>query len=446
MLIGEKLRRFGADKVAFLILLVIGLLIAQYVVSSRSALELSESINLKGSGLTVSLPVGNNWKRTTSDFVFVDNEFRLAAQLQISSDSGITAIWRYSIIPLKIAPAERFAQLANAVNGKIIASGSDKYGYFTYDYATIIGEGGLIMIGTTVLPNDRILTLQVAQKGTGTELAEKVFKALLASAKYFDDNAYAKGLNFLNEFKNSHLPSLPLTELNSQNLVDFFRIKDSAGNSIGFTTDSLTYTSEPNDGFNFTLSSLFFYSPSFKTIAEQSFFRADTTLTIFDWSVKEGNQLANRQEITRLQLDKNKIVTIEKSGRIEQFPFTNIMMPESLFDLVVADFLKSNFDSLYIEILLSDGTIAPVMLSRIKSTQTSALPARSAAQADFFGVFTANIKMYYDGSGRLVSSELQGNLTYRRERTTKASIFADFPQWLSKIEQIEQYRDKRKNK
>jgi hypothetical protein len=332
------------------------------------------------------------------------------------------------------------------VNGKIITSGSNKYGHFTWDYATIVGEGGQLMIGTTVLPNDRVLTLQVAQKGTGSELAEKVFKALLASAKYLDDNAYAKGLNFLNEFKNSYLPSLPLTELNGQNLVDFFRIKDSAGNSVGFTTDSLTYTSEPNDSYNFTLSSLFFYSPSFKTIAEQSFFRSDTTLTIFDWAVKEGNQLANRQDLTHLQLDKNKIVTIERSGRIEQLPFTNIMMPESLFDFVVADFLKSNFDALYLEILVADGSIAPVMLSRIKSNETAALPERSAAQAEFFGSFAANLKMYYDGSGRLVSSELQGSLSYRRERTTKASIFADFPQWLSKIEQIEQYRNKRKAK
>jgi hypothetical protein len=443
---GEKLRRFGADKVAFLILLIIGLLIAQYVVSSRSALELSDSINLKGSGLTVSLPVKNNWKRTTSDFVFTENEFRIGAQLQISNDSAITVIWRYSILPVKVAPAERFAQFANAVNGKIITSGSNKYGHFTWDYATIVGEGGQLMIGTTVLPNDRVLTLQVAQKGTGSELAEKVFKALLASAKYLDDNAYAKGLNFLNEFKNSYLPSLPLTELNGQNLVDFFRIKDSAGNSVGFTTDSLTYTSEPNDSYNFTLSSLFFYSPSFKTIAEQSFFRSDTTLTIFDWAVKEGNQLANRQDLTHLQLDKNKIVTIERSGRIEQLPFTNIMMPESLFDFVVADFLKSNFDALYLEILVADGSIAPVMLSRIKSNETAALPERSAAQAEFFGSFAANLKMYYDGSGRLVSSELQGSLSYRRERTTKASIFADFPQWLSKIEQIEQYRNKRKAK
>ncbi|MEN6384419.1 MAG: hypothetical protein ABFD79_04405 [Phycisphaerales bacterium] len=442
---GEKLRRFGADKIAFLILLIAGLLIAQLLISSKTTFKLSPPISLKGSGLEVSLPASNNWKQLTSDFVLINNEFRLASELRISSDSMITCVWRYMLLPKQLKAVEYFQQIAAAMQGHLTSSGTQKYGQFTFDFARIDSSSTTLFIGTTMLPNGRILTLEVAQKGSGVELADKLFKSLLASAKYYEENSFAKGLQFLKKFKNQFLPELSEVELKGQTITDYFRLKDNSGNSIGFTTDSLSYTAEPNDGYSFAVSSLFFFSPSSKTLAEQSFFRSDINLTIFDWSVRAGDLQTNRQQTTHLGLKSN-IIEIEKSGRIEQLPFTNIMIPECLFDLLTADFLKSNYDTIYIETILSDGRIAPVLLSRIKSSETAALPERSAAQADFFGEFTSIYKLYYDGSGRLVSAEIQSTVPYRRERTTRASIFADFPQWLTKIQKMEQFNNQNKKK
>jgi hypothetical protein len=444
---GEKLRRFGADKIAFLILLIVGLLIAQFFISSRTSFKLSPAISLKGTGVEVSLPASNNWKQLTNDFILVNKEFQLAAEMQISSDSKIQVVWRYALVPIKVESAEKFSQIAAVMQGHIIKTGTDKFGQFTFDYAKIDSGDTILFVGTTVLPNERILTLEVAQRGAGIELAEKLFKALLASAKYYEDNSFAKGDHFLKEFKNEFLPELPTTDLKSQNVTDYFRLKDTANNSIGFTTDTLNYTAEANDNYTFAVSSLFFFSPQSKTIAEQSFFRSDIKLTVFDWLVREGDLQTNRQQSIHLQLGKDNIITIEKDGRIEQLLFTNIMIPESLFDLLTADFLKSNYDTIYIEALLTDGRIAPVILSRIKSSETAALPERSAAQADFFGSeFPSIHKLYYDGSGHLVSAEVQGSLAYKRERTTRTSLFADFPQWLNKIQQMEQYKNQNKKK
>lgn len=446
MINGEKLRRFGVDKLAFLLMLLIGLGIAQLIIKSRTKVEVSEPIKLKGTGLEVSMPKSGSWKLLTSDFTYIDKEFRLAAQLQISSNSAISAIWRYFLLPLSSGPSERFEQYAESMQGHIVSSGTKQFGQFTFDFAKIEAGQTTAFIGTTTLPNERVLTLEVGQRGTGTELAENVFKTLLATAKYYDQNAFAKGTEFLKKFKTAFLPEFIAEDLASQNLSDYFRVKDTAGNSIGFTTDSLTYTAEPNNGYNFTLSSLFFFSTASKTLAEQSFFQSDTKLNVFEWLVREGDLQANRQQSIRLLLDHNEVITIEKTGRIQHLPFTNIMMPESLLDMAIAEFLKSDYDTIYLEAILSDGRLAPVILSRINSSATAALPERSAAQADFFGDFTATHKCYYDGSGRLVSSEIQSGISYRRERTTRASIFADFPQWLTKIQQMEQYENKSKNK
>lgn len=442
---GEKTRRLGGDKIAFLIMLILGLLLARLLIVSKNNFKLSESIGLKGTGLEVSMPTSNGWKPLSNDFVYQENEFQLASQMQISSDSVITAVWRYTMVPTNVDPNERFGQLATVLQGHIASKATQKFGQFTYDWAKIESKDTILFVGSTVLPNQRTLTLEVGQKGVGDELAEKIFKALLATARYNTDNSFARGLDLLNKFKTSFLPQIEQTDLSAQNQSDYFRIKDAAGNSIGFKTDALSYTAEPNDNYPLSSASLFFFSPSFNTVAEQSLFRSDVNLSAFDWMVKEGNLLANRQTTTHMLLQ-NKIVTIDISGKVNQIPFTNIMIPESLFEMVVADFLESDYETIYMEVLLSNGRVSSVILSRIKSSETAALPERSACQADFFGGFTALHKMFYDGRGRMVSAEIQGNIPYRIERTTRAEIFEDFPQWLNKMQQIEQYQNKKRNK
>jgi len=68
------------------------------------------------------------------------------------------------------------------MQGHIVSSGTKQFGQFTFDFAKIEAGQTTAFIGTTTLPNERVLTLHVGQRGTGTELAENVFKTLLATA------------------------------------------------------------------------------------------------------------------------------------------------------------------------------------------------------------------------------------------------------------------------
>jgi len=438
----EKLRRMGLDKAASLILLMLGLIIAKFVISSKTSFNLSGSIALKGTGLEVSMPSSENWKLLSNDFKYENNEFRISAIMRISSDSAISATWRYLLIPQKTDPNERFLQIAASLQGHIQYAGAEEFGQFIFDYARIESQKAFIFVGTAVLPNGRNLVLEVVGQGTAVELSEKLFKALLASAKYNADNSFVKGALFLDDFKNKFMPDVADADLSEQMISDYYRIKDTAGNTIGFTTDTLSYSDQSDNNLPLSSGNLLFYSPSSDTFAEHSLFRSDTKLTSFDWTISQGFMLTNRQQRTIIQLRAD-VLTIEKSGRFEQMPFTEIMIPDSLFDLVVASFLKSDFSTLYIESLQADGRISPVILSRIKSTETAALPERSAAQADFLGAVATSQKMYFDGRGRLVSADIQGNFTFRLERTTRAAILADFPQWLDKIQQLEQSQNKK---
>ncbi|MFA5291581.1 MAG: hypothetical protein WC496_00950 [Phycisphaerae bacterium] len=437
----EKLRRWGLDKAAFFGLLLLGLLLAKLLISSRTDFKLSEPVGVKGTGLTVSVPADGGWKSLSDSFKYEDNEFRLASLMQINSNSAISLRWRYLLQPSQEGASQQFEAMAASVQGKIESVKSEKFGDFTFDYAQISSEKAVVLCGTTVLPDGKVITLEVAHKGLGGDLAEKIFKALLASVKYLPDNPLTKGVEFLKNFKASYSEILP-----RQGHRDYYHIKDTRGNTIGFSTDSISYSADSNDDSAVTFAGISFISSSYNTYTEQTVFHSDISLRRFDWTIKQGSLLTNRQQPTHIQLDDENVLTVQKNDVINKFYFTDSMVPDVIFDRVVAEFLKSKFDTVMLEIILSDGKIAPVILSRIKTSETSVLPAQSAAQVEFFGAYTVHQKMYFDGQKGLLSAEIQGSFSYRLERTTRADILADFPQWLDKIQMMEQYQMKKGSK
>ena len=54
-----NIKNIGGDKIALLGLIVVSLLIARFIVVSKSVILLSEPITLTDTGLSVSMPEGN---------------------------------------------------------------------------------------------------------------------------------------------------------------------------------------------------------------------------------------------------------------------------------------------------------------------------------------------------------------------------------------------------
>jgi hypothetical protein len=433
----EKLRQIGLDKVAFLILLVLGLVAAKFIISYGSKLEVTQPLALKGTGLEVAVPSGESWKRLSNGFKYENNAFSFTSVMQISSDSTITVQWQYALLPTKKTILERLQVEAQAAKGRIESSESGKFGNFDFDFAKIVSEKVTVFYGTTTLPDGRILILEVGQAGRGIDLAEKIFRNLLASVKYNPDNPVVKGTELLKTFKGSLAALLPQVSA-----VNYYRLKDTRGSSIGFTTDSIGFSADGNENSAISATSLLFLSSGFNVYAEQSIFFSNISLTKFDWAIKQGNLLTNREVPLHIMLN-DQLMTIQRQNIAEKLGYTDSMLPDPLFVLAVEAFLKSNFDSVMFDIVISEGKIAPVILSRINSPETSVLPAESAANVEFFAANTVTQKMYFDGEYKLLSADIQGGMPYRIERTSRADIIADFPQWLDRIQQMEQYQHKK---
>ena len=55
-------KKYGIDKIAFLGLFILSILIAQLIVKSNSKILFSEPIELAHSGLSLSVPLGRGWQ------------------------------------------------------------------------------------------------------------------------------------------------------------------------------------------------------------------------------------------------------------------------------------------------------------------------------------------------------------------------------------------------
>jgi hypothetical protein len=433
---GEKLRRIGLDKIALLLLLLTGLFFARLIISSRTDFKLSKPVALQGSGLAVSVPAGGGFKQLSDNFQYNDNEFRLSCVMQISNDAAVSVHWRYFLLPFKETIPERFEEQASDIGGHIEKTSSKQFGQFTFDYAEIVSEktATLLLSGTTQLPDGRTLTLEVTQRGQNIDFTEKIFNSLTASVTFTPDNPLAKGAELLKNFRLKDLADIAQKKTGQ----NYYYIKNYTGQNLGFITDAINIKADSHDANSLIAASLYFIHPGINSFAEQSLLCCDPNLRSFKWVSQQSDLLINRDLTTSIELNREGTVTVQKRNVVKDFVLTSTMLPEILSDTLIESFLQSDFNSVMVDMILPDGRIAPALITRAKPQKTTQSNISSAIKVISFGTGADYQTMYFDGDGKILLSEVHGTISYKLERAERDRIIADFPQWLEKLEQIEQ--------
>ena len=440
----EKLRRIGLDKVALFFLLLAGLFFAKLITSSRTDFKLSGPVTLQGTGLAVSVPAGGGFKQLSDSFQYDDNEFRLSCVLQISSNATVSVHWRYFLLPFEKAVSERFETQASAIAGHIEKTGSEQFGQFTFDYVKIVSDFGelnraektviLLFSGTTRLPDGRTLALEVTQKGQHIDFAEKIFDSLAASVTFTPVNPLSKGTELLNNFRSKDLADMT----QKKTTQNYYYIKNYTDQNLGFITDAVGFKPHSADANSLAAANLYFIHSGINAFAEQSLFVSEPNIQTFKWASQESDLLINRDSATSIGLGRDGLITVQKRNAVQNFTFTLTMLPEILLDIFVNSFLQSSFDSVMIDVILPDGRIAPALITRAEPQKPAEPNTASTVKVVFFGAGTDYQTMYFDSDGKILLSEVHGKISYKLERTERDRIIADFPQWLEKIQRVEQ--------
>jgi len=223
--------KIGGDKIALLGLFILALLIAHFIVASKSALVLSEPIILAHTGLSVSMPTGNGWE-SEKQWQYQGNAFSVSSNLTLGSNKP--AAWahcRYLLAVQTGSPQIRFEQKASELNGEIVKTDRTITDTLIFNWVLIEKPQTPLsfIFGTAELPNNCQLDIEVYQIMGDAEMAERTFKGIVKSLSFESTNRCSIVKKFpeqsgnilrmnkiLKGFQLCGVPNIPFRVLNSR--------------------------------------------------------------------------------------------------------------------------------------------------------------------------------------------------------------------------------------
>ena len=411
-----EMKKYSADKIALLGLFVLALLIARFITASRSAVVLTEPIELNHTGLSVSIPAGNGW-RTKKQWRYQQNNFALRSDfVPVSGSIKAQVNCRYFLAVPDTDPQVRFKQKAASIDGVITETNRIQTGPLTVDWVHIEKPETLsdIFFGTARLPDNRQLDIEVLQTTGDTDLAERAFKAVTESLKFEDNQLLKAGTEIITQIKNmglnhfldsrfeNRLQNDPA--LYDQNQQSFFLVKNSARQTLGFMTNVFR-NSDRVLPLNIEAAS-FSYIRGRYPREQTTLFQSDNSFDEFIWEI-QTTSLTGRWVI-EIVLNQGEIITVNKlnpRAKEESYQLNPAAIPKVLLEPVFRQMLDSEHNKFIVDVIGADGTVVPALVSKIDTEQK--------------GRYIFRLR-FLDGRGFF-------------EHTTMENILKQFPEWADYI-------------
>ncbi len=419
-------RKLGGDKLALLGLFVLALLAARLVVALKSAIVLSEPIELPRAGLSVSVPMGAGWD-SDEKWEFRENAFVVSGTLTLTSGNPIAQVrCRYLLAAEPTGHQIRFEQKASEFGGTIVRTDQIRIAALTVDWVHIQKPEILLdtFMGTAALPNNRQLDIEVYQVTGDTELAEQTFKAIVKSLDFKDNQLLGAGAQIVETIKRKGLGSL----LGSRAQQTFYLIKDSAGHTIGFATDVLT-DAGGDAPFNIQAAG-FSYIEGRHTLEQATSFQCRDNLDEFVYRSQARSGTGGSG--TEAVFDRTGTMTVTKSGvrpEEETYRLGPAAIPDVFLDQVLAQMLDCHAEEIVVDMVEAHGKITPMFVSKIKAAKDN------AGGQDAAYVFKLELldgrgfyeQVYLDEQKQIYKMLLQQQEMYIVERRTAEDIIREFP-------------------
>lgn len=420
-------KKYAADKIAFLGLLLIGLLAAFLIITSRSAIVLSEPITLSHTGLSVSIPAGNGW-HSQKQWKHLENEFILSSVFD--PGSGQPLFWAgcfYKLAEKKTSPQTRLEQKAAEIGGQILKIEQINTAVLDIDWAHIKKPDGLssTFFATITLSDARQLDIEVTQITGETKLAEQAFNLIIASLQFEGNHLLEAGSEIITNIKNTGLNSL----FSDKAKEVFFLLRDSKKHPIGFTIDTFADAGQQNQ-LSIQVANLL-YLPG--RLGQEQITSLHSQNNLSQFVIKNEISTLRGRTGTEITLDKAGLTTIRKFGpqsKEKTYQLSSAAIPDILSELIFTQMLNSNYDQILVDLLTGEGKIIPTLVSRIQSDDT-VLNEKEIAHAlkvellDGRGFFEF---VYFDSQGLITKTIVHQDDVYILDRSDAETILALFPE------------------
>lgn len=419
-----NLRNLEADKIVLLGLFVLSLLIAHLIVSVKTAIVLSEPIELAHTGLSVSIPVGKGW-RSEKLWQYHQNVYTLSSNFIIGGDRP-TALGYclYTLTAETAAPQKWFEQKAAEIDGKIIETNQERINALTIDWAHIEKPELLrdTFLGMIELPNNRRLSIEVTHQITSEfDLAEKIFRQIISSINFEDNQLLKAGIELVSEIKGKGIDSF----LDYQSRQANFFIKEPGQQTIGFMIDILI-DSDQDAPFNIRAAGHIYG----ENLREQAtLFRCKNNFAEFVWQ-SETNSITGRND-TEITLDEAGILTIldSEAQTISRYHLSPAAIPDVFAEQLFRQMIESNVKKSIVEIIDADGKITPTLASVIEDEEnvTASEDAAYVIKLEFLDGQGFYQIVYLNDKRQITKVIIQQNKRYILESTSIEDIAREFP-------------------
>ncbi len=357
-----KLNRYVSDKLVFLGFLILGLIIARFLVGLRGQLLLSEPIKLNHTGLSISMPQGNAWQ--------CDNEWKYEASSYIlssffyPSSKNPTAIaeCKYHLAAIEKEPEKIFEQAATDISASIVNREQTQVENLIIEWARLQKQDTLpvVFVATVELPYNRRLDIKVYQIAGEADWIKKVFTSIIESIQFEDNQLLKAGGEIVEELKNAGISQL----LNDSNRQVHFFIKDHRKRIVGFSTEAIFY-SETKTRLGFQSAGML-YMRANPPKEQVSFFQCDNRFDEFEWK-SEFSSIRGRKGVELAQSDTGIMNIKTFIGRTEEqkYHLGSAAVPDVFIDFAFADMLKRGDEKVVFDLIDAEGKIVPLLVKRI---------------------------------------------------------------------------------
>jgi len=429
----DKIRRYSADKLAFLGLLVLTVLIARLITTSRSKLLFSEPIILNESGLSISIPVGNGWK-SEKKWNYYENAFSLSSDfLPTAGLSLARAECRLLLAAAKTDPQTSFNQRASALEGVIVQTDRKFTDAFALDWAHITDRRTRsdIFVGMASLPYNRRLDIEVRQAIDEVDLARRIFERIATGIRFEENQLLKKGSQIVEQIKNAGIGS----SLHNRRQEGYYLVKMPEKGAIGFLVEEIA--DSPESELNITAKALLHLRD--RAVSEQTtFLQSNDSFDEFVWE-GQGSSFFGR---TRIQLRRtgDGALTVVKvgprPGQNEYLPGT-AAIPADFFELFLNQMLRSGHNELVVDLLMvsrPDGEIVPALVRMMDAPEINEKKARYQFRVELLDERGFFDHVYLDDSKRIYKRILvKADETYIVERSSLKEVTELFPERLDVI-------------
>lgn len=397
----EKVKRYSLVEVVLLLVLVMGLLLADLIVKRRANVLLSEPIALPGSGVSVSMPANPGWEHTPVwQYEESESSMTLVGQFRSPGRGKIEVQWRYILSTPDGSEQEVLKQRARDTGAVI--SGLETVGQVhPMTFARMLSGTARdieeFYLGIMRLDYSRSIELLVKSSGINNFYEETIFKSLAACIQYQTPKQLADGHALIDAFLKNQWPRREKAAFPNE----AFLIKDAmTGAALGYynTTHSLYAEDEQAlrlqigqfENKSFKLDSLLWFNPLEKK------YRWKTDLV---YAGIKGPQVYEIETDEKGGL----LVTSDVKGTMT-FSADQVFLPEPLLPELARWFLRSDNNEVIVDVLGFKGQCVPVSLKKISPERVKAKFKNTDAVVRIVYLHTGNSyeELFFDKSRNLV--------------------------------------------